>query len=555
MVARTQSGLMAERTEESTRVGEPLVVATGDVAVLVFEGRALITLGPGSHALDPGAIPGLGYAVDPSGGIHADIWFVRTHPVTGIRVGGALGQFAEPARNGVVAASWFGAISYRIADPVRWVMCAPPGPTADQQLRERVESALLHALQASSSAFAQQAGTVDPLGDPARLAEVTLAAHENANRELYQLGVELVRIEQSQVTFSEANDVTASPAAPTEQAYQMLWDCPHCGTRKNLGLSHRHCPSCGAPQDARWRYFPADDEKIVVQDHVYAGADLQCRYCGAFNGRRCKHCASCGAPLEGATEARTRQDQLTQGQYAGETREDARREFRQQQAAAAQPAPSKRRVWPWVLAAVGVFALVLGVFLVKQDAELTVSGHGWKREVTVERFGPVQDSDWCDAMPPRATNVHRSRQVRSHKDVPDGQDCKTRRQDRGDGTYVEKQQCTTRYRKEPVYDDQCSYTIVKWTPVRSERLTGSSAKDEPRWPAVQLVRRGECVGCEREGARKEEYRVQFVRRGDGEKASCGFDQRRWSSFEVGKSLHGKFSVIGSVLDCDTLTPL
>ncbi|MBN1611828.1 MAG: SPFH domain-containing protein [Polyangiaceae bacterium] len=554
MVARSQSDLIAERTEASARVGEPLVVTAGDAAVLVFEGQALITLGPGAHTLDPGAIPGLGHAVDPSGEVHADIWFVRTDPVGGVRVGGALGHFAEPARNAVVAASWSGALSFHIADPVRWVLCAPPGPAADHQLRERVQSALLRTLQANTSAFAQHAGAIAPLGDPARLAEVTRAAHENANRELAQLGLQIVQIEQSQIAFSESASAAAAPSAPTEQAYEMLWDCPHCGTKKNLGLSHRHCPNCGGPQDAQWRYFPADHEKVAVQDHVYAGADLECRYCGAFNGRRCRHCASCGAPLEGATQARMRQDQLTQGEYSGETREHARREWGHPPAAA-QQAPSKRRAWPWILAAAVVLALVVGVFLVKQNAELTVAGHGWKREVAVERFGPVQDSDWCDAMPRRATNVHRSRQVRSHKEVPDGQDCKTRRQDRGDGTYVEKRQCTTRYRKEPVYDDKCSYTIVKWAPVRTEKLTGSSAKDAPRWPAVQLARPGECVGCEREGARTEEYVVQFVRRGDGEKASCRFDQRRWASLEVGTSLRGKFSVIGSVLDCDTLTAL
>ncbi len=42
----------------------------------------------------------------------------------------------------------------------------------------------------------------------------------------------------------------------SEKTYEMLWDCKYCGQRKNLGLSHRHCPNCGAPQDPAARYYP-----------------------------------------------------------------------------------------------------------------------------------------------------------------------------------------------------------------------------------------------------------------------------------------------------------
>src|SRR5688500_9569109 len=89
-----------------------------------------------------------------------------------------------------------------------------------------------------------------------------------------------------------------------ERVYEMLWDCAYCGTRKLLGKTHRFCPKCGAPQDAEKRYFPSDDEKVAVEDHVYVGADRMCGACGSAMSAKALHCSQCGAPLEGAREVR-----------------------------------------------------------------------------------------------------------------------------------------------------------------------------------------------------------------------------------------------------------
>lgn len=32
----------------------------------------------------------------------------------------------------------------------------------------------------------------------------------------------------------------------TEGVYEMFWDCAFCGTTALLGVTNRHCPSCGA---------------------------------------------------------------------------------------------------------------------------------------------------------------------------------------------------------------------------------------------------------------------------------------------------------------------
>ncbi|MBM4362811.1 MAG: hypothetical protein FJ104_09030, partial [Deltaproteobacteria bacterium] len=93
-----------------------------------------------------------------------------------------------------------------------------------------------------------------------------------------------------------------------ETAYEMLWDCRYCGSKKLLGVTHRHCPSCGAPQDADARYFPADEDRVLAKDHRFAGADVSCPHCTESNGRAAAHCRSCGGPLAGATEVKRRDD-------------------------------------------------------------------------------------------------------------------------------------------------------------------------------------------------------------------------------------------------------
>ena len=36
-----------------------------------------------------------------------------------------------------------------------------------------------------------------------------------------------------------------------KKTYEMMWDCPYCGTKHLLGLTHRHCPNCGAARSPR----------------------------------------------------------------------------------------------------------------------------------------------------------------------------------------------------------------------------------------------------------------------------------------------------------------
>src|SRR3954463_12995645 len=97
-----------------------------------------------------------------------------------------------------------------------------------------------------------------------------------------------------------------TPTQPTpnnSKTYEMQWDCKFCGTKKLLGKTHRFCPNCGAQQDPTWRYFPADSEKVAIQDHIYVGADTICKACQTLNSGKAEFCGNCGAPLSDAAHA------------------------------------------------------------------------------------------------------------------------------------------------------------------------------------------------------------------------------------------------------------
>ncbi|MBN1287010.1 MAG: zinc ribbon domain-containing protein [Anaerolineae bacterium] len=341
--------------------------------------------------------------------------------------------------------------------------------------------------------------------------------------------------------------------------YEMLWDCKFCGAKKLLGLTHRHCPNCGAAQDPELRYFPSDAEKIAVEDHVYYGADVICEFCDTPNGAKAQFCMNCGAPLTEAARVKQQADQVKQ---AGEQFEAGRAEslaerLDQEDYARTQPAASGGGGVNWkILAVVAVVVVVIGglIFMFTRTTESSayVTGHSWERQIDIEAYGPVSDSAWCDSMPGGAYNITRRQEQRSTRQVPDGEECSVRRVDNGDGTFSEREECRTKYRDEPVYDDKCYFTIDRWAHARTVTASGDSLRDAPYWPDTNITRTGTCNGCEREGNRSERYTVRLKDSESGKEYSCNLDEAAWKS--MGIETRWKLEVRSVTGDpvCDTL---
>ncbi|MFT3711396.1 MAG: zf-TFIIB domain-containing protein [Archangium sp.] len=316
--------------------------------------------------------------------------------------------------------------------------------------------------------------------------------------------------------------------------YEMWWDCAYCDTKALLGKSNRFCPNCGGQQDANRRYFPPAGKETAANTQ-YDGVDVSCPACQTPNGAKAHNCRNCGAPLDGSPQVARVADQSTAAPKAG--------------AAAAKP----KSKLPWIL---GGIALVLAVFCLvamfwTKDVACTIQSHSWERTIDIEQLRAESDSSWCDSTPSGAYSVSRRREQRSTKQIPDGETCTTRNVDRGDGTFERREECKTKYRSEPVYDDKCYYTIDRWKVVRTAKATGQGREPAPNWPPVNLVRQCSSLGCEREGSRNEKY-VLHLRSDEKKNYECTQAFARWNGFEDGYKKIIPIGVITDHPECDKL---
>lgn len=349
-----------------------------------------------------------------------------------------------------------------------------------------------------------------------------------------------------------------------DKVYEMLWDCKFCGTTKLLGKTHRHCPGCGAPQDPNTRYFPSDDEKVAVEDHIYVGADQICPSCQGLNVASAEFCTTCGAPLSEAARARTLESQSrAEGEKfeSSGSRDLTKEQFEAEmlRVGVRKPPAAGRGMNPLIpIALIGFIGLLVVGALVAlfwtRETVLVATGHSWAREVTIEDFAARPGTAWRDGLPADAYNLSCRVEQRSVNRIPDGQDCRTVRVDRGDGTFTERQECTTRYREEPVYDERCTYLVNRWAFSHTLAAEGQGLSPEPYWPEVtDLQCPGQArLGCQREGGRNAQYLVHFS--GDeGRQYQCPFEQSVWQSVPIESVWGAQVRVVDAgAVDCGSL---
>lgn len=368
----------------------------------------------------------------------------------------------------------------------------------------------------------------------------------------------------------------------TTGVYEMLWDCEFCDTKKLLGVTHRFCPNCGAPQNAEKRYFPKPGEEIALENHVYHGVDWICPACGQANSASANFCGSCGSDKTGAKNASLREDpgkvatgmggasgvvdgfqarDLTQERFDADVQRIAREEK-----LAARNRPILLGLRRKELSIIGlvtflVTSIVAGVFAFtyKRTEELVVAGHQWERIIHLDEFRQVDESADCVNMPNDAYDVSRHTETRTRK-VADGQTCReecdTRRVDQGDGSFrnerVCRDVCTTKYRDERYTVDVCNYTIDRWRDGRDIKVD-QKTNPAPFWPEYSLAAGSgsRSLGQERVDSREEVYILLFERE-DGDEAKCEFeDMSVWSRFTDNQTVQMDFNILGNPV-CDTL---
>ena len=315
-----------------------------------------------------------------------------------------------------------------------------------------------------------------------------------------------------------------TPREESLGSYEMLWDCGHCDTKRNLGKTHRHCPNCGAPQDETKRYFPTEADRVKVVDHAFTGTDRKCGSCGTPQSAKAEHCGQCGAPLGDAKAVPLIFEP--------------------------QPTKPKGRRWGWwILVAVLLFStLIWWRCIRKREIALQVTGHRWATIVELEEYREVGDQAWRDQVPTGARAVVCRAKERSRRTVADGEDCKVVRRDKGDGTFEEINQCTPKTRQEPVEDAWCDFRIDRWTKVEELKREGSGVT--ATWADVPPSALSSGIGARRGGPRKAIYTLDLH---DGKQArSCDVSESAWKKYADGQQIKAQVRASSGNLVCSSL---
>ncbi len=383
-------------------------------------------------------------------------------------------------------------------------------------------------------------------------------------------------------TLRQASQSQGSPNNPQkpEMQFEMLWDCEFCGAEKLLGVTHRHCPNCGAAQDPANRYFPAPGEEVALENHRFVGVDVLCPACDSPNSASAKFCGNCGADVTTGEKAAIREDQVS-GMGAGlvENKRDLVKEKFQAQQARLQAEMKERErnatfigrnrskvIGGGVITTLGlVGAFVYGFFFMRITENVTIESHSWERSYQIQEYQEVRETSDCSAMPGGADVV--SRRTESRR-VQEGetcrQECEQRRVDQGDGSGRMENVC--RNVCEPNYVQRnvqvCTYDIDKWVNINVDWAEEAGNSINPVWPDVGTTpscnnapnRIGEQCWKDQE----EKYTLHFVRE-NGDNAKCDMDNvDEWRSFEDGQEVSVAFTYFSRLRDkalCDTLEPI
>jgi Double zinc ribbon len=351
------------------------------------------------------------------------------------------------------------------------------------------------------------------------------------------------------------NQPNPPQSSGSAKVYEMQWDCKFCGTKKLLGKTHRFCPNCGAQQDPTWRYFPSDEEKVAVQDHVYVGVDKICASCKTLNAATAEFCGNCGAPMTKAAQAKTVGVRQQAAGQAFET-ENVRARQQAQQVPALAPVAKPKGASRLPIILLALVVIIGGaIFLLTRTTtnNAYVTGYRWERTIDIESLGPVAQSQngSCSLAPAGAYNLdQRTEKVGSHQEQ-DGETCTNKQVDQGDGTFREEQQCSPNYKTVDDYGPVCHYTLNLWTHSRTAKAEGDKSVTVA-WPQTSLIV-GNSIGSEREASRSEVYYLEF--KGDGDKTfECAVPFDQWNT----TGMESTFTVeVGAVLKnvkCDTLKP-
>lgn len=404
-----------------------------------------------------------------------------------------------------------------------------------------------------------------------------------------------------------------------ERIVRGYWDCQCCGRKEIDGLVDE-CPGCGRRKPENTKYYmhgaktgisynkSMAADKDILSDKELENAyisrkecdgnhkDWVCSYCNSLNNWSDENCQSCGSPKKEADKEygmksihkskemydtencfNVKKDQedefsplssfnVDKGEediddlYSSSNYKDnAKNSFLNKMFFLASR--NKEQV---ILASIIVFFVILfTVLFFPYSKTVTITGFSWNRNIGLEEYKTVQESDWTV---PTDGRVYDSKtEIRSYRQVLDHYETKTVQRsrqvldhyeteysysDNGNGTFTEhtSQRPVYRteyytetyedpvYRSEPVYDTKYYYDIERW--IDTNQSFPSSGHDQnPYWNETYMPLKKSF----RDIKRTEKYEVYYDNDTDEEKPYS-----EWKEMSIGDELIQKRCILGII---------
>lgn len=343
------------------------------------------------------------------------------------------------------------------------------------------------------------------------------------------------------------------------------WDCRYCGA-KGVPGDQRECTACGHPRDESVTFYMKDKNYVSEEkaSKISRKPDWYCSYCNTLNNSEKTECEGCGASRS-ESEKNYFQIQAEKAAKAAKAVSSSRHnedyddynEYEDEKPKRSFKGLIKNRIRFFGILALIILALTV-IFIPKKKA-VEVSGLNWERDVKIEKYANVDESDW---ELPDGANLHSKEleihhynhvidhyeevEVRKSRDVLDGYDTHTRYNDLGNGYFEEETYETPRYtteyyyetesqpvyRDDPVYATKYYYDIWKWIPYRD--VYSSGADHNPYWGELNLRE------DEREASREGTYEVTFTNK-KGKTFTYEIPEDEWNRYNIGDKLKIKTS--------------
>lgn len=330
------------------------------------------------------------------------------------------------------------------------------------------------------------------------------------------------------------------------------WDCKYCDTKGIKGTEY-NCPNCGKPRDEHTMFYLKREKEQVTSEEkkkIGQGPDWVCEYCGSLNKSCDTICDQCGSE-----RTKENKDYFQNKKEKQNKKQDE--DFVIKSVHINTDKQKIKQLIPkiGILAGILLVAVIMFFVLVPKVEEVTVNAMSWEREIEIERYQTVHESDWT--LPPDARLSYTQSEIHHFDTVLDHYETKTRQvakqrlvgyssvvsgyRDNGNGTFDEiiaqEPQYETYYETEtyqepvyvevPVYQTKYYYEIDKWIYERSVETSGLDKN--PVWGEVNLKT------DEREGNHIEKYTITVLKQ-NGKEKTLTVEYDKWTQLNIGDSI-------------------